>query len=230
MKRFKTTKGDWRRLAQCYGAITRDNVIKTDVAEEEKGVYSDIPQKYKFLVDAPFYVSDKCCSVMKKKPAHDYQKASGKMPITAQMASESRLRERQWMQHGCNAFTAKYPISNPMAFWTENDVLTYIKENNIKIAPVYGDIVYVDGNGTQYDDLICTDNARLDTTGLKRTGCMFCGYGCHMEKCPNRFQRMKQTHPKLHEYILKPWDEGGLGYKEIIDWINENGKLGIRYE
>lgn len=27
----------------------------------------------------------------------------------------------------------------------------------------------------------------------------------------------------------KPWNEGGLGFKEIIDWINEHGNLNIRY-
>lgn len=40
---------------------------------------------------------------------------------------------------------------------------------------------------------------------------------------------MKLTHPKQYEYIMKPWNEGGLGFKEIIDWINEHGNLNIRY-
>jgi len=31
------------------------------------------------------------------------------------------------------------------------------------------------------------------------------------------------------EYIMKPWDKGGLGYKEVIDWINENCGTGIKY-
>lgn len=33
----------------------------------------------------------------------------------------------------------------------------------------------------------------------------------------------------VDEYIMKPWNEGGLGFKEIIDWINEHGNLNIRY-
>ena len=40
---------------------------------------------------------------------------------------------------------------------------------------------------------------------------------------------MKVTHPKQYEYIMKPKEEGGLNYKEVIDWINENGNLNIRY-
>jgi hypothetical protein len=69
----------------------------------------------------------------------------------------------------------------------------------------------------------------LKTTGVNRTGCMFCGYGCHLEKSPNRFERMKETHPKQYNYIMKPVSDGGLGYKEIVDWINEHGNMNIKY-
>ena len=59
---------------------------------------------------------------------------------------------------------------------------------------------------------------------------MFCGFGCHLEKPgAGRFERMKETHPKQYEYLMKPKEEGGLGYKEIIDWINEHGNLNIQY-
>lgn len=69
----------------------------------------------------------------------------------------------------------------------------------------------------------------LKTTGCERTGCMFCGYGCHLEKSPGRFERMKQTHPKIYDYIMRSKPEGGLGYKEIIEWINTNGNMNIKF-
>lgn len=121
----------------------------------------------------------------------------------------------------------------PMAFWTEQDVLLYIYENNIPIARCYGDVVKeneVDGQ-LDFSDLGLFDLGRptLKTTGYSRTGCMFCGFGCHLEGSPGRFERMKETHPKQYDYIMKPWGEGGLGYKEVIDWINEKGNLDIRY-
>lgn len=228
-KRFKKSKGEWRRLAQCYGAVTDDNVIKPELKEEEKGRYSQIPQKYEFLIQAPFPISEKCCNVMKKAPAHEYGRITGRVPITAQMADESRLRTVAWLNNGCNAFNAKYKTSNPMAFWTEKDVLKYIKENNLPIASVYGDIVYIDDDGNQYEEVIDDSGVKMTTTGLKRTGCMFCGYGCQLEKGKGRFELMKETHPKQYEYIMKPWEDGGLNYKEIIDWMNENGNLNIRY-
>lgn len=181
---------------------------------------------------------------MKKNPTHEYYKKTGRKPITAQMASESRLRTQKWIQNGCNGYNLTIPMSNPMSFWTKQDVLLYIKQNNIPICSVYGDIVEdrdgtdeVEGQltisdieGWENTELFDAERLPLKTTGCNRTGCMFCGYGCHLEKPgEGRFERMKETHPKQYEYIMKTWKEGGLNYKNVIDWINEHGNMNIRY-
>ena len=44
-----------------------------------------------------------------------------------------------------------------------------------------------------------------------------------------RFLRMKETHPKQYEYIMKPVEEGGLNYREILTWINEHGGFDIKF-
>lgn len=208
---------------------------------EPTGEYSKMFDKsrYQFMLDAPFEVSNRCCSVMKKTPLKQIKG----YPITAQMAQESKQRTSQWLKNGCNGFEMKSPISNPMAFWTEQDVLLYIKKYEIPICSVYGEIVD-DVKGTEevsgqmtisdikgFEDSTLFDAERrpLKTTGCDRTGCMFCGYGCHLEKGEGRFEQMKKTHPKQYEWIMKPWEQGGLGYKEVIDWINEHGNLNIRY-
>ena len=191
--------------------------------------------KYQFFLDAPFEISAKCCDVMKKAPVHAFERKTGRKPMTAQMASESRLRTSQWLKNGCNGFHMTSPISNPMSFWTDQDVLLYIKEHNLPICSVYGDIVEVDGKSAPVKDvdmlgLFDLDRPLLKTTGCNRTGCMFCGYGCHLEKPgEGRFLRMKETHPKQYDYIMRPTDKGGLNYKEVIDWINENGGFHIEY-
>ena len=192
--------------------------------------------RYLFMLEAPFDVSNKCCMVMKKQPAHKYAKNTGRKPMTATMATESKLRASNWIKHGCNVFESKNPISNPMSFWTEQDVLLYIKENNLPICSVYGDVVtdYKSmgqcENQMSLADYGIFDNERplLKTTGCTRTGCVLCGFGCHLEKEPNRFQMLKETHPKFYNliHILK---NNGVTYAEAIDWINEHGGFDIKY-
>lgn len=190
-------------------------------------------KKWQFLLRAPFIIGNKCCDAMKKRPAKKYTKNTGKMPIVATMAEESMQRTQQWLRHGCNMFDRSNPLSAPMSFWTEQDVLLYLKINNIPIASVYGEIVS-DGdtsNASKWSSLEIfeKDLPYFTLTGLDRTGCMFCGFGCHLEDSPNRFEIMRETHPKQYEYIMKPWSEGGLGYEDVIDWMNENGNLEIKY-
>ena len=198
-------------------------------------------EKYLWVAGAPYPISSHCCDVMKKAPVHSYSKATGRLPILGTMAVESRLRLSDWKKNGCNGFDMKSPRSMPMAFWTEQDVLQYIYRFGIKIAAVYGDVV-VDGETEAIPGQLTLgdintewakfnpDAPKLKTTGCKRTGCMFCGYGCHLEKPgEGRFEQMKTTHPKQYEWIMKPWSEGGLGYREVIDWLNEHGNLNIRY-
>lgn len=214
---------------------------------------------------------------MKKNPSHTYMRETGRKPIAAQMASESRLRTQKWLQNGCNAFDSKNPISNPMSFWTEQDVLLYIKKyieepmrkswenanyfhgskrrkarkylrkinyRKKAIASVYGDIVtdyakqgQVENQMNLSDFGIYCQKPVLKTTGCNRTGCMFCGFGLQLEKSPNRFERMAETHPKLLDYVMRGgafdddglWkpDNRGLGYWFVIEWINIHGGLKI---
>lgn len=229
------------RLARMLGMLTKDNQAKANIPNEDRSIFAQT--KWQFLLedDAP-PISQRCCSVMKKTPAHRYAHETGRVAITGETASESRVRTQKWLQHGCNGFDMKEPKSTPLATWTEQDVLLYIKLHNVEICSVYGDIVtdyakdgQLDGQVSLTDlsdeyGLFDLGNPPLKTTGCSRTGCMFCGYGCHLEKeGEGRFEMMKKTHPKIYDYIMRPKEEGGLNYKEIIDWINEHGNLNIKY-
>ena len=162
--------------------------------------------KWEFLLDAPFKISDECCNEMKKKPFKKYEKETGKVPFIGTLAAESQQREAVYLKTGCNSFNSNKPKSTPLGFWTEQDILQYIFENNLTICSVYGDIV-------EESDMLGNKNYRA--TGEQRTGCMFCMFGCHLEKEPNRFQRMKYTHPKQYKYCMEK-----LNLKEVLDYIN----------
>ena len=180
------------------------NLAKTGLRRDgEKATTMRLGKKWHKLFDAPFKVSDKCCEWIKKKPIAEFAKQSKMSPITGIMAEESDLRQSTWLRTGCNSFSNGF--SMPMAFWTEQDVLQYLKEKQVPYSPIYGDIVEVDG--------------KLKTTGERRTGCMFCMFGVHMEKGTNRFQRMKLTHPQYWDYCINK-----LGLKEVLEYI------GVPYE
>ena len=110
-------------------------------------VMSMISHKWRYLMDAPFKISNKCCKVMKTNPLRRFQKNSGLQPFVGTVAEESGAREKNWIENGCNAFHTKSPISTPIIFWTEQDVLQYIKLNNIEVAGCYGELSEANGGG-----------------------------------------------------------------------------------
>jgi 3'-phosphoadenosine 5'-phosphosulfate sulfotransferase (PAPS reductase)/FAD synthetase len=217
---------------------------------------SDLPdrssyscERYQFMLDAPFEIGQQCCRVMKKNPAHKYCKDTGRMPITAQMASESRLRTQAWLKSGCNGFDLKYPISNPMSFWFDDDVLAYLKAKGVEPCEVYGKIVSDDEATGQmnFNDILGSavfdlGRPELHTTGCHRTGCVACGFGLNREKTKelSRFQQIiDYSNPKICDWILRGghfresdglWEPyQGLGLWFVIEWINTHGNFRIWY-
>lgn len=191
-------------------------------------------ERYAWLLDAPFKISHKCCEVNKKRPAKAYEKESGRKALLATMAEESQLRTTKWLRDGCNAFNAKRPVSAPLSFWTEQDILEYIRRYNIKIADVYGEIVSGDGQYEYYPmpGMPCP----LMTSGCRRTGCVWCCFGISHDA--EKFLRLKKLEPKKYSYVMgggqfigSLWtpSKDGLGYRYVLDWLNEHGGMQIRY-
>lgn len=222
-----------RRVKQIFGELR--------TSEGEKSPYNY--EKYEPLLYTDFIVSDKCCHVMKKRPVYDFEKSSGKVPIIATLACESKLRRQNWLKNGCNAFSGDRPRSQPMSFWKEQDVLEYIQTYEVEIPSVYGTIQYAEEPEQmrleEFTGDLCAD--KLCTTGCSRTGCMFCAFGAHLEKPGDeRFLRLKETHPKQYAYcigggeydeagIWKPSKEG-LGMGHVFDELNRiYGPGFIRY-
>jgi len=151
-----------------------------------------ISKKWQFLCAAPFKISDECCTYMKKQPMEKYAKETGRHRYTGEMAADSKGRHDQYLIHGCNAFDLKSPASRPMSVWLEDDVWSYIKHCDVPYSSIYD-------------------------MGYDRTGCVFCAFGVHMEPEPNRFQRMKETHPKLWTYCMDK-----LGMRAVLAHLGVN--------
>lgn len=125
-------------------------------------------------------ISDKCCDKLKKEPLRRKAKELGlECAILGILASESYQREKDWLEYGCNVFyKRKDNQSRPLSFWTNDDILEYIKRYNIQIPKLY-------------------------EMGYTRNGCMFCGFGVQLEPDGhNRYQKLKETHPAQYNYFL----------------------------
>lgn len=188
---------------------------------DERGSYGKLPEKWKYLIDSDFKTSAKCCDIMKKNPLKEYEKSTGRIALmTGEMADESRLRERVYMKNGCNAFNRKSgPKSTLLGPWTRNDALTVLKEEHADFPSVYGDIVEVDRKHLPNGETITI----YDTTKLKRTGCMYCLFGIHLEGTPNRLDLLSESHPKIFDYCMRGgrYDDNGI-------WIPDKG-LGLAH-
>lgn len=176
----------------------RNRLLTGNMSDGKKTMFK-VAEKWKPLIESNIEVSDKCCYYLKKEPFKRYNSQSGEKPMIATMATDGMERQKQYLQNGCINFDKE--IATPLGFWTEQDILQYIKIFNIDYCIAYGDIV--------------EDNGILRTTKAKRTGCMGCLFGIHLESEPNRLQRLRVEDPRLWDIILNKWCEGKV--KDTLD-------------
>ena len=116
---------------------------------------------------------------------------------------------------------------------------TYIHTYKLTIAEAYGQVVVkndgIEGQINIHDYIDDYRDCRYETTGCKRTGCVFCGFGITQEK--QRFVTLSNQEPKLCDYVMRGgefsesgmWQpsKDGLGYWFVLEWLNTHGKLNI---
>lgn len=173
---------------------TKSSILKDIRLHGNKTGRGKISNKWQYLLDSPFKISHRCCDVLKKNPSKLYERTSKNNPYIGVMAQESSKRTQDYLKYGCNAYTCIRPMSRPIAFWTDKDIWEYIKKYDLAYSKVYD-------------------------MGYTRTGCMYCMFGVHLEKEPNRFQLMKYTHPNQYDYCINY-----LGLNKVLDHIKVNYK------
>lgn len=188
-----------------------------------------------------FLVSDKCCYYLKENPCNGYAKESGRFPYLGIMASEGGRREKALISNGCNYISETTKRSAPFATFMRNDILRLALEMNEwyqkhwkEFRPideikddgviVYGDPIHLESTIPEiYGEIVEDDIGNLVTTGAQRTGCSMCGFGCHLEKRPNRFDMLWNRNQKEWDlwmnHVVLGADGKWFGWGKVLDYI-----------
>ncbi|MBF0444835.1 MAG: phosphoadenosine phosphosulfate reductase family protein [Magnetococcales bacterium] len=148
-----------------------------------------LADKWMYLINADFKISERCCKALKTGPLQHHTKQSGLMPYVGIRSTEGGQRLQSLAKFGCNLYEARHPRSAPLSKWTDQDVRGYIQLHNLLYSKIYD-------------------------MGEKRTGCMFCAFGAHLEPGENRFQRMARTHPRHYRTCMDK-----LGMRKVLGHI-----------
>ena len=180
IRNAKTTKSPKLLAIRLYGS------------DPSKGhTTGKISNRWQFLINEPFMVSEKCCDCLKKRPFARYHKETGEVPIIGTLAGESDMRKRQHIRRGgCNSFSENHIASYPISIWTDNDIREYLRKFKVPYCPIY------------------------DIPGVDRTGCMVCGFGAHIEKI-SRFGLLNDLHPKAYQHFMN-YTNNGITYREAL--------------
>jgi len=156
---------------------TKDpNCARRAEVDKIKLVYAD-------FIKSPLRISDKCCDELKKKPSHGFVKRTGKRPIIATLAVESKFRMISYLKHGCSIFEGRNIKSTPMGMWSKKNILEFIASRNMKIADCYK---------------FCHKEKKCK--GKDQTGCMFCGFGKGIEYA---YGVLKAKHPEYYATLKR---------------------------
>lgn len=174
-------------------AIKRFNGLKNDGTED---FFRQRYKNYAYLIDAPFKFHNDCCRVMKKDPFGKYKRRHNNVGMMiGTRVDESRIRKASYLKVG-GCINPKKNNATPIAFWSSQDIMQYILDNNIELAECYGRIEGREGNRR--------------FSGVQRTGCIFCPIA-------GDNQELKRLHPKLYEYVMET-----LGLRKLFDWVKEH--------
>lgn len=158
------------------------------------------PNKWRFLLAEDFNTCHKCCTILKKNPFKHFEAINGCSPILGVMASESELREKDYIRHGgCNQFSQNgRSKSMPLSIWTDSDIWTYIDRFNLPIADIYH-------------------------KGAQRTGCMGCGFGAQFAD-DTRFRVLLANYPKCYDMVMN-YTNNGVTFREALRKVLAVNKL-----
>lgn len=184
---------------------------------DERGKFGMLAKKWQFLADKNIITEDlsaDCCTFLKRAPFKQYVKDTGRQPIIGITQDEGFKRQNQYNHTGCNVYSGTTIKCQPLGFWPKAEIIQFKIDNRIPICSVYGYPFKVkDKNGNQ----------QWRFSKEQRTGCILCGFGCHLETQPNRIQRLQTSNDINHRRIYQ-WGmelkNNNVTYKEALEHCN----------
>ena len=123
-------KGQPYRLARLNGELLDKN--------GKKSIYNC--ENYKYLLDAPFKISARCCYHMKKAPLNKFERQSGRHPITGAWPAKASCGSNPGSSLAATASSASGLSASPCVLAGE-DILRYLKMTGIPYAPSMGTLL-----------------------------------------------------------------------------------------
>ena len=163
-----------------------------------------ISKKWRPMIACDIDLTHKCCIKIKEA---SLMRLDSNSRMTGEQAQESAFRETAYLKTGCNIRmdNGGY-VSKPFGAMTSDGILFALDYRGTPICSDYGSIVK-------------DEEGHYRCTKAQRTGCALCGFGCQYDT--ERFVRLQETEPAKVRFAFKPKSEGGAGYKEAIEYMNE---------
>lgn len=165
-----------------------ENTMKNLLGEDEKLIKAKIANKDLHLLhhDFDIKVSDKCCLILKKKPFEKYNKKHDiKGYILGERIAEGGIRATsasKRVNEGrklCTKTKGNYIVKLPIIDWTDDDIDSFIKQNNVPLSKAYTE------------------------QGYERTGCFLCPFSLHIDKNLEKLYQYEPNRYKAAMFWLK---------------------------
>lgn len=173
------------------------------------GRYFTLSRRWLPMVACKADLTEQCCVKIKEAALNAL---SDRNIMTGEQAAESAAREAVYLRTGCNARLANGDYkSKPFGAMTLDGILYALKYRGTPICADYG--------------CISCEKGHYTCSKTNRTGCALCGFGCQYD--PERFIRLQEAEPAKVRFAFKPIEQGGAGYKEAIEHMNEYCRTNI---
>lgn len=107
--------------------ILKDRIPGAVNDEERIQLLKQLPEKYAYLIDAPFRISDQCCNLIKGNTVHRYCKEHGLKPYDSLLACESINRLKNTVNKGFHIFGTDDPNCRRLPFGRKKIFINILK-------------------------------------------------------------------------------------------------------